>query len=57
MAQICDKLRENRLRWFGHVKRSPEKHICNKIQELEVEEKLEFEVEFDNLVEFVEFDA
>ena len=36
VAPIKDKLRKNRLRWFGHVERGGEGHITKAVQKIKV---------------------
>ena len=39
VAPMPDKLRESRMRWFGHVHRREETHMCRSIQQWEVKGK------------------
>ncbi|GKC39877.1 hypothetical protein Tco_1052261 [Tanacetum coccineum] len=34
---IVDKMREGRLRWFGHVKRRPQNALVTRVEAMEVE--------------------
>jgi hypothetical protein len=39
VAPITDKLKETRLRWYGHVRRREEDHLAKRVMSLEVEGK------------------
>ena len=39
VAPIVEKLESQRLRWFGHVCRREESHICRKVQTIKIDGK------------------
>jgi len=39
LKMIQDKLRQNRLQWFGHVSRETEQGVLRSVEEMEVSEK------------------